>query len=336
MTSQSLTFVTGARYDTKFLIDGTVAVRGFDVEFIDAGAAPVTATTGRVSFQLRGEKRYAGAPFAAFRDMITTIPYDIGEQAFSHYLIAKDQGKPLTAIPAFPSRFFPQLGATVRRALAEEIRTPADLAGRRVGVPSFGYNPAVWLRGILADRYAVPVEEIIWVEERSDPLFDGLDYPRPTRYRVERADNLMERLVAGELDAVFPPGGGPPTNETVDKLFADPLAEIERYVRDTSVFPINTVITLKRSVVDAHPELPARLMEALSAARERYHAEIAAGAETDHMGLDTGWLGGLGLFPDRYGLEANRSAVQALVDYCHQQGVIRTRFTPEDLFCTPL
>jgi 4,5-dihydroxyphthalate decarboxylase len=333
VTSESLTFVTGARYDTRFLIDGSVPVRGLDVDVIDAGSAPVPATVGRAVFQTRPEKRYAGAPFAAFHDMITSIPYDIGEQAFSHYLIAKDQGKPLTAVPAFPSRFFPQLGATVRLGGPDPIRTPLDLVGRRVGVPGFGYNPAVWMRGILAHRYGVPVEEIIWVEERSDPLFAGLDYPRPARYTVERADNLLERLLAGDLDAILPPGGGPPVDQRMGKLFADPLAECERYVRDTSVFPINTVITLKQSALERHPDLPARLMEALGTARERYQADVAAGTEDDHMGLATRWLGDLGLFPDRYGLEANRAAVQTMIDYCYEQGVIRTRFEPDELFC---
>jgi len=123
-----ITFPIARRYDTQFLASGEVQVRGFDLDYIDTGSLP--------------------APL--FWDMAVKVSYDIGEQAFSHYLIAKDQGKPLTALPVFPSRFFPQLGLTVNQQSG--IRSPLDLVGKRVGVPGFGYNPAAWMRGILAHQ----------------------------------------------------------------------------------------------------------------------------------------------------------------------------------------
>src|SRR5712692_7542085 len=88
-----LTFATGKRYDTRFLLDGVVRVRDFDITYPDIGTPP--------------------SPF--FHSMVTELPYDIGEQAFAHYLLAKDQGQPLTAIPVFPSRFFPHFGVSVHR-----------------------------------------------------------------------------------------------------------------------------------------------------------------------------------------------------------------------------
>src|SRR5712692_1512040 len=108
MSDPTLTFATARRYDTKFLLDGTVRVRDYDIKYHDAGAAP----------------------WPVFRDMVNSIPYDIGEQAFSHYLIAKDLGKPLTAIAAFPSRVFPQLGVVVHEASG--IKEPLDLVNKRV------------------------------------------------------------------------------------------------------------------------------------------------------------------------------------------------------------
>jgi len=100
-----LTFTTGMRYDTKFLLTGQVLVRGVDIHYTNAGQAPS----------------------ANFHDMVTKLSYDIGEQAFSHYLIAKDMGKALTAIPVFVSRFFPFTGARVSRKA--NISRPQDLAG---------------------------------------------------------------------------------------------------------------------------------------------------------------------------------------------------------------
>jgi 4,5-dihydroxyphthalate decarboxylase len=98
------------------------------------------------------------------------------------------------------------------------------------------------------------------------------------------------------------------------------------------VFPINTVITLRQSTVRANPELPAALFAAFVEARRRYHARIAAGRETDHMGVATADLGALGLFPDAYGLEPNRVAVQRMIDDCRAQGVITRAVAPDSLF----
>ena len=125
-----LTFTTGRRYDTKYLLDGTVRVRGYEIAYDDPGSLP----------------------WPRFHDMVTKLSFDIGEQAFSHFLIAKDQGKPLVAIPAFPSRFFPQLGFTVadRAGIAE----PEDLIGKRVGVLGFGYKH----NGYFFLRYTRPTE----------------------------------------------------------------------------------------------------------------------------------------------------------------------------------
>jgi 4,5-dihydroxyphthalate decarboxylase len=314
-----LTFATGRRYDTKFLLDGQVRVNGFDIEYIDTGSVP----------------------WPAFRAMVTTLPYDIAEQAFSHYLIALDSGKPLTAIPVFPSRFFPQLGATVNRSAG--ISQPSDLAGKRVATLGFGYNPAVWLRGILSHQYDVSTERIIWLEEKSDPFLGGLDYHKSSRFVIQQVEGLMSSLSGGniqpidilergEVDAFFPPSAGPPLTEHTAKLFPDPMVAIRHYVRATGVFPINTVVTLKQDVVKAHPDLPKCLFEASVKARELYHEEVNQGKERVHMGLDAAELRAMGLFPDRYGIDPNRSAIRMMIHYCYAQGLISKLYEPEEIF----
>jgi 4,5-dihydroxyphthalate decarboxylase len=312
-----ITFPIAKRYDTKFLATGEVQVKGFDLDYIDTGSLP--------------------APL--FWDMAVKISYDIGEQAFSHYLIAKDQGKPLTAIPVFPSRFFPHVGITVTKQ--SSIRSPRDLVGKRVGVPGFGYNPAAWMRGILAHQYDVPVEKIIWVEDAKDPFFAGLDYPRSGRFTVEKADNILqlaattmtsEALETGRIDALIAPAWGPELTDKTRRLFEDPYAEIRAYLRTGGVYPINTVILLKQEVVKAHPQLPGGLMVACMEARRRYQDGVLAGKEADHMGLQIDALREMGLFPDRYGVDANRTAIRMMITYCYEQGLIRTLFEPEELF----
>jgi len=190
-------------------------------------------------------------------------------------------------------------------------------------------------------QYDVPVEKIIWVEDAKDPFFAGLDYPRSRRFTVEKADNILqlsattmasEALEMGRIDALIAPAWGPALTDKTHRLFDNPYEEMRAYVRATGVYPINTVLLLKEEVAKAHPELPGRLMEAFIEARRRYQDGVLAGKEADHMGLKIDVLREMGLFPDRYGLEANRPAIRMMIQYCYEQGLIRTLFAPEELF----
>jgi len=318
MAVPKLRFATHRRYDTKFLMDGVVQVEGFDIEYLDY--------------------RGPGGMTGFFRDMVTVLSYDIGEQAFAHYMIAKDQGKPITAIPVFPSRLFPLTAISVNKN--SSVRSPRDLVGKKVGAPDWGFNPAVWMRGILAHQYDVPVERITWLVNENEPLFRGLNYPHSKRFEIKTiqldddaaAHGFPPLLESGVVDAVIHAGGGIPPTEGCSKLFEQPYQEIRAYVAEAGVFPINTVITLKDSVVKAHPELPGRLMEAWRKAQRYYDEELRSGKETHHMGLEVEVLREMNLFPQEYGLYKNRRAIQMMIQYCYEQGLIQTLFEPEDLF----
>lgn len=298
-------------------MDGVVRVEGFDIEFLN-----YKGPGGMTEF---------------FRDMVTELSYDIGEQAFAHYLIAKDQGKPLTAIPVFPSRFFPHFGVSV--ATRAGVRGPKDLVGKRVAAPDWGFNPAVWMRGILAHQYDVPIEKITWVVNSDEPLFRGLPYPRSKRFQIEKvrvADDgshgFLPLMESGGVDAVFLAAGGIDPTGASKKMFDDPYPEVEKYVAQTGVFPINTLITLRESVVEAFPELPAALVRAWEKARALYVKETEEGKDADHMGIEVRRLRAMGVFPQAYGVGPHRMAIRMMIEYCYEQGLIRTLFEPEDLF----
>jgi 4,5-dihydroxyphthalate decarboxylase len=195
------------------------------------------------------------------------------------------------------------------------------------------------MRGILAHQYEVPVEEIIWVVSSEEPLFRGLSYPHSSRFHIEKvavtddgSHGFLPLLESGAVDAMFLAAGGIDATGASRKLFEDPYPEIERYVAETGVFPINTLITLKESVVKALPGLPGALMEAWERARALYAREMEEGKETDHMGIEVGRLKAMKVFPRAYGIEANRMAIRMMIQYCYEQGLIRTLFEPEELF----
>jgi 4,5-dihydroxyphthalate decarboxylase len=310
-----LTFATQRRWDRTYLMDGVVRVQDFDITYLDYSGP--------------------GGMTLFFRDMVTKLSYDIGEQAFSHYLIAKDQGKPLTAIPAFPSRFFPHLGVSVRNAAG--IDAPRDLVGKRVLSQDWGHNPAVWMRGVLAHQYEVPIERILWVEDGSYQGFRGLPYPHSRRFQMEQVQvgegiSPRDLLEDGVVDAALLASGGIPPTGSTRKLFPDPYREIAQYVAETGVFPINHVVTLKDEVVQAHPELPTRLMEGFQEALRLYNRDVQAGKEAAYTDVDVKFLLETGLFPAEYGLPPNRQAVRMGIHYCYEQGLIRKLYEPEELF----
>jgi 4,5-dihydroxyphthalate decarboxylase len=320
MSTRQVTFAINQRPDSRFYFDGEAPLKGFDGIMVERPKS-----------------------WTFYVDMVTDVPWDVADLAFSHYLIAKDLGKPLTAVPAFQLRFFPHSGLTVRKDAG--INTPADLVGKRVGVHDWGINPAVWLRGALTHQYEVPTERITWAESAAAPSFPGLTYPRSRRYTIEQwtprpevahsqrdSYGLAEALETGAVDAVALTGLGQAETERSRRLFADPAAEARRYVEQTGVFPINTVFVLKQETAERLPDLGPTVLETASVALEKYTAEIDRDGAPNHTYVPVSLAKEMGQYPFRHGLEANRAAIQMMIAYCYEQGLIKTLYRPEDLF----
>ena len=109
------------------LKDGRVEPRGYELAFEEV--EPVTR---------------------AFRVMCRELAYDVTEMAATTYFVAREHGKPFTALPVFLTR-----GLHHGAVLAHEPGNPKELEGRRVGV-NRGYTvtTGVWARGILAPSTA--------------------------------------------------------------------------------------------------------------------------------------------------------------------------------------
>ena len=302
----AVTVAVGNRLETRHLLSGRVGIEGFDVEVVNAGPAP--------------------API--FPAMVTTRPYDVGELTIGNFIIAKDQGVQLVGLPVFPNLFFPLTGVTVHNDAG--ITGPEELAGKSVGVPlGFASNPAVWLRGILANHHGVPPESITWVEGEQDSLRD-IAYPRPERLRREQMTDLDARLAAGDINALIVAGGNASQADSVRLLVGDPYPLLERYHAATGVFPINTLLVMREESVAEHPGLAAAVCTAMDEATAIYMTEEPDDAI--HQGLRVGDLRRLGLFPRAQGLGVHGASVLALVDYLYDTELISKRWTLEELF----
>src|ERR1700678_2339291 len=97
-------------------------------------------------------------PEPAFR-MLHYGEFDVAEMSLSWYtrtVLAQD--RPFVAIPVFPSRM--SRHSCVYVNARSGINEANDLVGKRVGCPEYQMTAAVWLKGILAEHYSVPVNSV--------------------------------------------------------------------------------------------------------------------------------------------------------------------------------
>lgn len=301
----AITIMTSNRYASAQLVSGQVKVQGFDVRF--ETPTPTVA--------------------AVFNEFIHNLSFDAVDLPLANYIIARDLGKPVTAVPAFPTRFCPLLGPMVNRQAG--IRGVDDLVGKRVGVSGFAFNPATWLRSMLVHQYDFPIERVTWVEGEPNSM-SNVPYGRSRRFTIEKAPgNIMEMLNAGTLDAVFMSDGGLEPTDTIDRLFADPWTEIRKFYETTGVLPQNAAIVVRNDILQANPGLDRALVTAYQEAWDRYVAEAG---DSRHMELAVPELKKMGAFPVREGFSANRKGIAWMIHACYEQGLIQRLWESEELF----
>jgi 4,5-dihydroxyphthalate decarboxylase len=243
----------------------TLAIDRYDRHF------PFFDGTVPLPHDLQDLKVLQAGPTSALRDgaerherLLRDREFDAAETSLASYLVARANGLPFTAIPVFPRRLFSQ-GQIFVNADAG-IGTPADLAGRTIGLQSFQTTLAVLAKGDLASDYEVPLASIGWRVKSDDTV--ETNYPPGFDIAPLSPDvDLVDALCSGEIDALFYSRTPSPPAEHKDKirrLFADPRAEEMRYIKKNGYWPIMHVVALLDDTVAARPALPALLMTAFN------------------------------------------------------------------------
>lgn len=277
--------------------------------------------------------RYHTAPLReVFVRMLGERCYEACEFSLANYLMLKDRGADwLHAIPVFPYRAFRHSTLYVRKD--SPLRRPADLRGKRVGVPDFSMTAAVWTRGILADQYDVQWRELHWVVSGRQ-RFAALP-----GVALETVDGDLEAmLVAGRIDALLTPQTAderkPADARKLRSLIADAQAEETAYLRAFGIYPINHVVVIRSDVLDRLPGLPGVLFEAYEQAKASAYAR-RLGATLVPWG-ERHWRKTFELFggdPLPYGLnEINRKVVGTLARFLHEQKLIERKPDLDSLF----
>jgi len=273
--------------------------------------------------------------------------FDVSEMSMSSLIIATSHGPtPWVAIPVFTSREFFQTWARVRADAG--IAKPADLRGRRVGVPEYQQTAAIWSRGILQHEFGVHAREIEWFMERNPDKSHGgaTGFSPPEGVRLQYippSTDIGEMLVKGELDATLLYFG---RRNLVDRSRADytadlrikPLfdreAEGKRYFAKTGLYPINHTVVIRRALFEKHPWLALNLYNAFAAARA---AVVREGQKLLAPYFVTGLIGeetkrALASDPMAYGIKASRKVLDTITQYVHEQGLTKRRVGLEELF----
>lgn len=257
-----------------------------------------------------------------FGKMLNERCYEACEFSLSNYLMLKDRGADwLHAIPVFPYRAFRHSTLYVRKD--SPLREPADLRGKRVGVPDFSMTAAVWTRGILADQYDVQWQDLHWVVSGTQRFSTLLGV---TLQAIN--GDLEAALIEGRIDALLTPQTAderkPAGERKLRTLIADSQAAEEAYLRAFGIYPINHLVVIRSDVLRRLPGLPHALFEAYAQAKARaYTRQIGTtlmpwGARYWKKTFDQ-----FGGDPLPYGLnEINRNVVAKLAKHLYDQKLI--------------
>src|SRR5438094_3811368 len=216
--------------------------------------------------------------------------FDLAEMSMSTLMMAVAAGESRwIGLPIFTTRKLFHTEMLVRRVA--KIEKPADLRGKRVGVPEYQQTAAIWTRGVLQHEFGVQAKDMTWWMERNDDKSHGHSsgFKPPQGVSITPVPlntNLGDMLLSGEIDAIVHYIAN---NNLVDRsrvdvaadarvryLFEDREAESARYFRKTGIFPINHIMVVKRSVYERHPWIALNLYSGFANAREQVRKDSLA------------------------------------------------------------
>jgi 4,5-dihydroxyphthalate decarboxylase len=279
-----------------------------------------------------------------FDRMVGGQEFDVAELSASEFISLAGGGDDrFVALPVFPSRVFRHGYIFINTRSG--IRTPEDLAGKRVGLPLYTQTAAIWARGHLRHQFGVDLAAIRWVQGAVEQAgTHGKPHAPPLLRPVAIEQNasgepLSMLLARGEVDALI--GSRKPENfgrhPDIARLFPDYRALERELYQNSKIFPIMHLIAMRRDLYERHPWLATSFYNAFveskrrALARMRYAGSLAVmlpWLQSEIEEIDAVFGGDA--WP--YGIEPNRPTLQALIQYMVEQHFISEAIPIEDLF----
>jgi 4,5-dihydroxyphthalate decarboxylase len=293
-------------------------------------------------------------PSETFWRQLRFKEFEVGEMSMSSYLIARERGFDMIALPVFPSRrlFHTELSYHSDSG----VREPGDLAGKRIGVGEYQQTAALWQRGILEHDFGVSQFKVHWYMERTEELSHGgatgFSPPQGISFqRIPPEKSMASMLVNHELDAAainspwknMPnvigrshriPGEGGDWSK-VKLLFPNRMTEANRFFKKWGFLPVNHAYTIRGDIYKQYPWIAFNLYTGFVKAKEHFNRKLMDSIPTalffgrEYLEM-TQEIFGNDPFP--YGVKANRKMLETLIEFSHEQGLITKKPAVEDLF----
>ena len=283
-------------------------------------------------------------PRPIFDRMSGGLEFDVAEYSSSEFIQRfANRECPFVAIPVFPSIAFRLGSIAVNRKAG--IAKPKDLEGKRIGVPLYTMTAAIFINGILKNEFGVDLSSIHWVQSAMNtsgshghptvlPLLKTISIENNTSKKT-----LGQLLAEGSIDATL--GTSLPdeirSHPDVARLFPDYVQRDIDLYRRKKIYPIMHLVAIKKSVYERYPFVATSLYDACVRAKaialEKLFNLRAVRYMTPFLmrEIDDIWEVFNG-DPWPYGVEPNRSTLQALVLYLQDLGLIAAPVNVDDLF----
>src|ERR1700761_5205083 len=145
-------------------------------------------------------------PRQIFDRMNNGLEFDACEMSSSEFISRYAAGKlPYVALPVFASRVFRHGFIVINRRF---VKSAADLAGKKIGVPLYTQTAALFVRGLMQHDLGVDLSTIEWVQGAvNEPGAYGnpsvMPLLKPANITINNSGkSLSELLEAGEIHAI--------------------------------------------------------------------------------------------------------------------------------------
>jgi 4,5-dihydroxyphthalate decarboxylase len=261
--------------------------------------------------------------------------FDVAEMSFSWYIMARDRGEPVIALPIFPLRMPVHAYVFCRQDAA--FTSPAELAQKRIGLIRYRLTVNLWLRGIVNEHYGVAPEDSSWVTTGAD---EGAGFVPPSGIdlTVREGESVERLLLDGDIDCVYSPDllkGFRDGNPQIRRIFPDARAELAAYYEKTNIMPITHVMVVSEKLLAREPWIAQSLYDAFAEAQrivdEAYEQPKYVSMPDALFAIENQrrTFGG-SLYSQ--GLRDNRHTVETFVRYGLEQGYIGRHLAADDLF----
>jgi 4,5-dihydroxyphthalate decarboxylase len=181
----------------------------------------------------------------------------------------------------------------------------------------------------LAQQYGVDLSKVTWVLS-GDEHVEEYKAP-PNVVSIEAGKKIDEMVIAGELAgavnmAIDHPDVQPLIPNAMDAAFAA--------LRERGLYPINHTVAVRDELLEAHPDLAKNIFNAFAEAKRVYVEKLRSGAIDNPTKLDEQNKKVMEITGDPlpYGVEPNRSVLDALMDTAAKQGIIKAPLSFGQIF----